>query len=69
MFDLAARKNKRALERLRLIIGDSDMTTDPRNWSRRRWSKPSLRTSPRDSPAGFALAASLNRAQCADNYA
>ena len=33
----------------------SEVTTDPRNWSSSRRSKLSLRTSPLDSPVGFAM--------------
>jgi hypothetical protein len=38
----------------------SDVTTEPRNWSIRRRSKSSRRTSDSESPAGFAIAASLD---------
>jgi hypothetical protein len=38
----------------------------PRNWSISRRSKSSMRTSPRDSPAGFAMAASINNMQDVD---
>jgi len=40
----------------------------PRNWTMRRRPESSLRTSPCDSPAGFALAASINNTQYADYY-
>jgi hypothetical protein len=38
----------------------SEVITDPRSWSISRRSKSSLRTSPFNSPAGFAMTASFD---------
>jgi len=46
----------------------SAVTPGRRNWTMRRRPESSLRTSPCDSPAGFALAASINNTQYADYY-
>ena len=62
-------KPKRVVE---FAIGEqsaSEVTTDPRNWSIRRRSKLTLKTSPLNSPTGFVMMASINGAQSSDYYA